>query len=111
MIGRILAELRDNRGLTQDQVADDLGVKRARYNAWENNISRPDIEMLKKLAKYFHVTADYLLNEIGEPDPGITLAANKTDGYDDYLTREEQTAVRAFIETYRKTIKKRSKDE
>lgn len=35
-----------------------------------------------------------------------TLAAHKVDGYDDDLTEEEQAAVRAFIEAYRKQFKK-----
>lgn len=40
-----------------------------------------------------------------------TLAAHKTDGYDDDLTDEEQRAVRAFIETYRKQFPLKDKND
>lgn len=61
-IGDTLTKLRNKRGLTQDQMADALNVKRARYNAWENDISKPDIEMLKKISTYHKVTTDYILD-------------------------------------------------
>jgi len=62
MIGKLLTELRNKRGLTQDQIADALEVKRPRYNSWENDIAKPDIQMLKKIATFHNVTPDYLLS-------------------------------------------------
>ncbi|MCB8816155.1 helix-turn-helix domain-containing protein [Desulfosporosinus shakirovi] len=62
MIGKLLTELRNKRGLTQDQIADALEVKRPRYNSWENDIAKPDIQMLKKIAAFHNVTPDYLLS-------------------------------------------------
>ncbi|MCM3141709.1 S24 family peptidase [Brevibacillus sp. MER 51] len=61
LLGKVIAELRNKKGLTQDQMADILGIKRARYNSWENNFARPDIEMVSKLADYHKVSVDYLL--------------------------------------------------
>lgn len=60
-IGNILTALRNKKGLTQDQISDVLGVKRARYNSWENNIAKPDIEMIKNLATLHKVSTDYIL--------------------------------------------------
>lgn len=60
-LGRVLTELRNKKALTQDQVAEKLGIKRARYNAWENGISSPDNKMLVELAKIHKVSVDYLL--------------------------------------------------
>lgn len=60
-LGRVLTELRNKKALTQDQVAEKLGIKRARYNAWENEISSPDNKMLVELAKIHKVSVDYLL--------------------------------------------------
>lgn len=60
-IGKTLASLRNNRGLTQDQIADILGIKRARYNSWENDIAKPNADMLNKLAEFFDVSVDFLL--------------------------------------------------
>jgi len=60
-IGKTLNELRARKRLTQDEMADLLGVKRARYNSWENNIARPDLDMLGKLAEVHGVSVDFLL--------------------------------------------------
>lgn len=60
-IGSVITKLRNKRGLTQDQMADILGVKRARYNSWENDIAKPDIEMLSKIALFHKVSTDYIL--------------------------------------------------
>lgn len=80
MIGEILAELRNRRGLTQDQMAEALNVKRPRYNSWENNIAKPDIEMLQKIAKFHNVTPDYILNfESDSPVPAWATAKDKRD--------------------------------
>lgn len=68
-IGKTLTELRARKHLTQDEMADRLGVKRARYNAWENNIAKPDIEMIGKLAETHGVSVDYLLGRSSEPAP------------------------------------------
>ncbi|AET70771.1 putative transcriptional regulator [Desulfosporosinus orientis DSM 765] len=80
MIGKLLSELRNRRGLTQDQVADALGVKRPRYNSWENDIAKPDIQMLKKIAEFHNVTPDYLLGF--EPNSSIPPWATAKDKRD-----------------------------
>lgn len=61
MIGTVLSKLRNNKGYTQEEVAEALNVKRARYNSWENDIAKPDLDMVKKMAQFFNVTTDYLL--------------------------------------------------
>lgn len=61
LIGSRLTALRNNRGLTQEQVADALNVKRARYNSWENNIANPGLDLLKSIANFFNVSTDDLL--------------------------------------------------
>lgn len=91
-LGQRLAALRNRKHLTQDQVAEALGVKRARYNAWENGISNPDHEMLAALAKFHKVTVDFIL---GLPHPGgANLLSDEmyADGYTDesYLAELEQ---------------------
>lgn len=68
-IGKVLTELRNKKHMTQDQIADELGVKRPRYNAWENDLSNPDFEMLKKIAEYYRVSVDYLLDHTPELPP------------------------------------------
>lgn len=59
MLGGRLKSLRGKR--TQEEVAKQIGVSRARYSHYENGRSEPDYETLKKLADYYKVTIDYLL--------------------------------------------------
>ncbi|WP_274362711.1 helix-turn-helix domain-containing protein [Paenibacillus thermotolerans] len=68
-IGKRLSELRSKKHITQDEMAEILGVKRPRYNAWENNISSPDIEYLVKLAEFHNVTLDFLLGKSDDSSP------------------------------------------
>lgn len=60
-INQRLISLRNSRGFTQSQVAEKLDVKRARYNAWEQGISQPNLEMVQRLAELFNVSSDYLI--------------------------------------------------
>lgn len=62
-IGSKLKALRSKKHLSQEEMSNVLGIKRARYNAWENNIANPDLEMTKKLADFHRVTTDYLLRD------------------------------------------------
>lgn len=57
-----LKELRIAKGLYQKDVADFLGVDRTTYTKYESGASEPDIATLTKLADYFCVTVDYLIN-------------------------------------------------
>src|SRR5690554_4541205 len=68
-LGQKLVLLRVNRGLSQYEVAERLGIKRARYNSWENGIAKPRIEMLRKLAEFYEVSPDYLLGYDPEKVP------------------------------------------
>lgn len=60
-IGSILKELRTKHNLTQEQLAELIGVSSQAVSKWENNISYPDVSLLPILANYFQVTTDELL--------------------------------------------------
>lgn len=56
-----LYELRRKAGLSQEELADLLGVTRQAVQKWEAGTSRPDMDNLTALAAYFNVTLDYLV--------------------------------------------------
>lgn len=56
-----LKDLRLKRNLLQKDVATFLGIERTTYVKYENGISEPNYEMLKKIATYFNVSTDFLL--------------------------------------------------
>ncbi|MDE6059949.1 MAG: helix-turn-helix domain-containing protein [Clostridia bacterium] len=54
-------ELRIEKGLSQQVVAESLGVNQRTVSSWEVSRVEPDFSMLVKIAKFFEVTTDYLL--------------------------------------------------
>ena len=57
-----LQELRKNRGLTQEELAEALYVSRTTISKWESGRGYPSIDSLKEISKYFTVTIDELLS-------------------------------------------------
>ena len=57
-----LQELRKNKGLTQEELAEALYVSRTAISKWESGRGYPSIDSLKEVAKYFSVTIDELLS-------------------------------------------------
>ena len=60
-LGKRIVAARKRLGLTQDQLAEQLGVTAQAVSKWENDQSCPDIAMLPKLAEIFGTTTDALL--------------------------------------------------
>ncbi len=56
-----LKEIREDNKYTQKQIADLLGVKQNTYSQYENELRQIPIPMLIKLAKFYEVTTDYIL--------------------------------------------------
>ena len=57
-----LQELRKNKGLTQEELANDLYVSRTAISKWESGRGYPNIDSLKAISKYFSVSLDDLLS-------------------------------------------------
>ena len=53
--------LREKKGVTQSALANTLGITRSAVNAWEMGITVPSTQYVVELAKFFNVSADYLL--------------------------------------------------
>ena len=60
-IGDNLKQLRLQKGLTQEQLADVFGVSAQAVSRWENNTSYPDITLLPGLAIYFNTSVDAIV--------------------------------------------------
>jgi len=69
VIGKRITELRNERGLTQQTVAEGIGVSRATYAHYEIDRREPDHKMLRKIANFFDVSTDYLLGLTDLPKP------------------------------------------
>lgn len=60
-LGSRIARLRKRKEITQDQLAEYMGISAQAVSKWENDITCPDITALPKLADHFNVTVDELL--------------------------------------------------
>lgn len=62
MFANHLRFLRQSKELNQEQLGEKLGVKKQSISNWENSNIMPSVEMLIKIADYFTVSTDYLLD-------------------------------------------------
>ena len=60
-IGDTIRELRLEKGLTQSQLGKEIEVSQKAIDYWERSVNEPKASYIIKLAKYFGVSADYLL--------------------------------------------------
>lgn len=61
MLSNKLKELRAKKDMSQAELAEILGVTQQAVGRWEKDLNMPDLEMLQKIADYFHITTDELL--------------------------------------------------
>ena len=90
MIADKIKILREKMGITQVELAKQLGVTRSGVNAWEMGVSMPSTQCIVKLAQFFNVSTDYLL--------GVSHTASvSVEG----LSNREIAAVLEIIECYK----------
>ena len=59
-----IQNLRKAKGISQEELADRIGVSRQAVSKWESEQSTPDIDKVILLSEYFQTTTDYLLKGI-----------------------------------------------
>ena len=64
--GKRIAKLREQKNVTQKELAEHLGISSPAVVAYEHDRSRP-VRYLKEIADYFNVTVDYLLCKTDDP--------------------------------------------
>lgn len=65
-IGNIIAKHRKEMDLTQEQLADKLGITAQSVSKWENGVTSPDISLLSSIARIFNISTDELLGTVTE---------------------------------------------
>lgn len=80
-MGKRIMQLRKEKGYTQEQLAEMMGVSAQAVSKWENDVSCPDISILPMLAEKLGVTTDELLGvKPIEPKVVIVDGQNKKEG-------------------------------
>lgn len=62
-IGDNIKQLRQQKKMTQDQLAKKLGVSYQAISKWENNKNAPDVALIPKIAELFGVSIDALFSD------------------------------------------------
>ena len=94
--------LRQERGISQQQLADVLGISQQSVNKYENHNVEPDIGTLIRMADLFCVSVDFLVGKT-EADEGCTVNVNDDEKYilESYrsFNAEEKYCVKVVVET------------
>ena len=64
-----IQQLRKQKGISQEELADRVGVSRQAVSKWESAQSVPDLDKILLLSDYFEVTTDYLLGRTSVSKP------------------------------------------
>lgn len=111
VIGENIKELRKSRGISQQQIADLINMHRSNYSKVESGQREISISALTKIAKYFNVSVDDILNNKNEVPEEISVE-NKTllekVKLIEELEEDEQNMVFKFIDSL--LTKKKFKD-
>ena len=76
-----IVRLRKSNGMSQEELADKLGVSRQAISRWEMGTAMPDATNILQLSSLFQVTTDYLLNDEYQSDNDLPKVKEvKTDG-------------------------------
>lgn len=87
--GLKLKQLRMNRKLTQQQLADKLGVTKATISAYETQAKHPSVEVLIQISRLFEVSSDYLLDLSDHPQINVSS-----------LTDEQAMLIQSLIQQF-----------
>lgn len=64
-----LRDLREDKDMSQQAVADYLGMKQPQYSRYERGLRDLPTDILIRLAKYYHTSTDYILGLTNDPKP------------------------------------------
>lgn len=105
-IGEKLKELRYHNGITQDKLAEVLGVSSQSVSRWELGICYPDLELLPVIANYFDITLDDLvgMSKIRSREMRIGI-------FTEVLSYERQERWSDAIEALRNALKSFPSDD
>ena len=99
-LGQKLKKLRNDKGLTQKELAEQLHVTFQTISKWESDKNEPDISTLKELSKFYGCSFDYLLSEEEPPKEEVKEEGAKEEA----VSEPEPAPAPAPVEAITKTI-------
>lgn len=95
--GDRLRNARERLGMTQEELAAELGFGHSQLNKYENNKRDPTLESLVKLARRLNVSVDWLVGLVDEPQQRLTEADLSAD-QQRYITLLRSGDLKKLIE-------------
>ena len=100
-IGKQIRDLRKAKGMTQEQLAEAVGVSFQAVSKWENNIALPDITLVPKLAQLFGVSIDELFDySSAEIEKEIDLICTRSYEYRETDPQKGRKIIEKGLEKY-----------
>lgn len=113
-----IKELRKKRGLMQQRLASELGITQQMLSRYERDVTLIKVDVLKKIAKYFNVTTDYLLG-VSDVKRDLQRQMNVNETLDEYydlvevykeLDPYDQEMMWSIIQVVKRTSDRRKSD-
>lgn len=105
-----LKKLRKINNISQADLAKKMGVSLTTISNWETGYSKPDVEQLKKIAKFFNISTDFLLGiNVNEQWKLSLIKIGILNEQDEISYEELKNAINLYKE-YKKAIKKSTND-
>lgn len=89
-IGKYIATCRKNKKLTQEQLAEKLGITSKSISRWENGKTMPDVSLFHSLCKELSITINDLLSGETTSKNNLDLSADKLLDYSKYIKKTEK---------------------
>ena len=100
-IGNKIRELRKQRGITQEQLAESIGISFQDVSKWKNNIALPDITLVPVLASYFGVSMDELFDfNLKEIEHAVRIITEKAYQYRESNPAESRRILEEGLKKY-----------
>ncbi len=93
-IGKFLKELRKEKGITQEQLAEILGISNRTISRWETGSNIPDISLLVEIADYFEVSILEIINGERKSEKMSKEINEVAETLSDYANAEKERMVR-----------------
>lgn len=102
--GDRLAELRKDKGLRQKDLADKLGITEQALGNYERGKHRPSVDLLYIMARFFNISADYLLELTDEE---VSYDRSRTLGIPAGFPEDAMSAVKKVVAALSKQSKEK----
>ena len=95
-VGAFLKDLRKEKGITQEQLAEELGVSGRTISRWETGNNMPDISLLVEIAEYFDVSIPEIIKGERKSEDMKEEAKEVAETMSDYAKAEKEELVKSI---------------